>query len=811
MNPSWTSTERQSNHKEDGDALWFSIDNEAGTKAFEFEDCGRYFVLTSEHRHAFSKDKEFFPRLISFIGHTGGGKSTLIRALIERPWLGSQSTDRISVPVVGIKNGTVPTSGDVHLYRDPAPQRKDFESPLFYADCEGFYGTQVEPIGSKAAQQAETLETPGDLSQSSIPRKAISSFWRGPASKFRIERQDKGLNLSRDTAVFQLFPRLLYTFSDVVVYVMNAVMARTTGLAMLQLLNWAEKSRNASINQPSLPHCIIVINAAEPPVEWDSTKATENLLRDHSRFFDKNQDIRLLKQKWETPNNPIRSLKDLLHCSYSSIQVIWIPTGKDEPLLYKQMSGLHELIDNKSAQAQDRKREAGLLLSSKDQQTLFRMAFRHYSRKLDEPFDYIKECFALRPIPNDLSHHLCEFLRPMYDSYPNSNKRAEYFLQAVTPIIASSIALDRARNSETIPGTLINIYDGHSGRVERSEGLEGHAYGVQVKKAFDLLCDSLPCEYHITSRTTTWNALGGLGVNPDMFSKCVNLPHGHSRGHQNILGSRFASGVYESIFAEELKHSYDDQVRAQLEITEAAMNRVNPFASAAERRDAAWSIQVDNMKKLHLQNPRLDTRCTTVCFWCIREVPFKVLSCGHAICLSCAESCRLIKQSQDDRILIMDGCLLHAVPEKMRETIQLKPKMAGVRILSLDGGGVRGIIEVRILKAIEKELGNRFRIQRFFDLIGGTSTGALLALGLATKDWTLNKCESKYKKLCNEAFKEWTGRPGKYVALLAKGSLYQTSPLEQALYSEFGPDRLCSAKVRLTDMTSVSCLNPLVD
>ena len=696
---------------------------------------------------------------------------------------------------MGIRNDDAPTSGDVHLYRDPAPEQKDFESPLFYADCEGFYGGQVAPIGSKATQQAKILETPGDLSQFSIPRKAISSFWKGPGSKFQIEWQDKGLGLRRDTAVSQLFPRLLYTFSDVVVYVMNTAMARTIETAMLQLLTWAEKSRDASINRPSLPHCIIVFNAAQSPAEWNSTKATEALLQKHSRVIDENQDIRLLKQKWENLNTPIRSLKDLLHCSYSSIQVVWIPTGDEKPLLAKQMSGLYELIDKKSAQAQDRKREAGLLLSSKDQQTLFRMAFRHYSRKLDEPFDYIKECFALRPIPNDLSHHLCEFLGRMYKSCPNSNNRAESFLQAVTPVIASTIALDRARNSETIPGTLINVYDGHSGRVGRSEGPEGHAYGVQVKKAFDLLCDRLPCEYRITN----WTTLGGL--DPDIFSKCVNVPHGHSGGHQNTLGTVFATGVYESIFAEKLEHSYDDQVRAELEITEAAILRLNPFPSTAERRDAAWSIQANNMKKLHLQNPRLDTRCTTVCFWCIREVPFKVLRCGHAICLKCAESCRLIKGEQDDRILIMNGCFLHAVPEKTIETIQLKPKMAGVRILSLDGGGVRGIIEVRILKAIEEELGNRFRIQRFFDLIGGTSTGALLALGLGTKDWTLDQCESKYRTLCNEAFKEWTGGPGKYVALLAKGSLYQTSPLEQALYSEFGPEILCTAKVRLTDMT----------
>ena len=53
---------------------------------------------------------------------------------------------------------------------------------------------------------------------------------------------------------------------------------------------------------------------------------------------------------------------------------------------------------------------------------------------------------------------------------------------------------------------------------------------------------------------------------------------------------------------------------------------------------------------------------------------------------------------------------------------------AGSRMLVLDGGGIRGLIEIEILEKIEKLTGRR--IIELFDWIVGTSTGGILALGL---------------------------------------------------------------------------------
>lgn len=51
-----------------------------------------------------------------------------------------------------------------------------------------------------------------------------------------------------------------------------------------------------------------------------------------------------------------------------------------------------------------------------------------------------------------------------------------------------------------------------------------------------------------------------------------------------------------------------------------------------------------------------------------------------------------------------------------------------VRVLAIDGGGVRGIIPAVILEKIEEEMGRP--IAQIFDMVAGSSTGGLLALGL---------------------------------------------------------------------------------
>lgn len=56
--------------------------------------------------------------------------------------------------------------------------------------------------------------------------------------------------------------------------------------------------------------------------------------------------------------------------------------------------------------------------------------------------------------------------------------------------------------------------------------------------------------------------------------------------------------------------------------------------------------------------------------------------------------------------------------------------MSNKIILSIDGGGIRGILPLVILKALEERLQNHKHIASYVDLYAGTSTGALIVAAL---------------------------------------------------------------------------------
>jgi patatin-like phospholipase/acyl hydrolase len=84
--------------------------------------------------------------------------------------------------------------------------------------------------------------------------------------------------------------------------------------------------------------------------------------------------------------------------------------------------------------------------------------------------------------------------------------------------------------------------------------------------------------------------------------------------------------------------------------------------------------------------------------------------------------------------------------EYLRRAVRGRPvSKRGLRILSMDGGGMRGMATVQMLRNIERGTGRR--IHEMFDLICGTSTGGMLAVALGIKLMDLDQCEDIYKSL----------------------------------------------------------------
>ncbi|KAJ0800484.1 putative galactolipase [Helianthus annuus] len=111
---------------------------------------------------------------------------------------------------------------------------------------------------------------------------------------------------------------------------------------------------------------------------------------------------------------------------------------------------------------------------------------------------------------------------------------------------------------------------------------------------------------------------------------------------------------------------------------------------------------------------------------------------------------------------------------KMQRTNSIvKPPAFGnlITVLSIDGGGVRGLIPSIILEFLEAELkkidGEDARIADYFDIIAGTSTGGLITAMLTApdenrrplfeakdiKDFYLKKCPRIFPQDCNTVTK----------------------------------------------------------
>ncbi|KAE8354187.1 phospholipase [Aspergillus coremiiformis] len=84
----------------------------------------------------------------------------------------------------------------------------------------------------------------------------------------------------------------------------------------------------------------------------------------------------------------------------------------------------------------------------------------------------------------------------------------------------------------------------------------------------------------------------------------------------------------------------------------------------------------------------------------------------------------------------------------------------GLCLLSLDGGGVRGLSTLYILKHLMNRLSHErpgrgpVKPCEVFDLIGGTSTGGLIAIMLGRLEMSVDECIDTYIKLMSSIFKK---------------------------------------------------------
>ena len=313
--------------------------------------------------------------------------------------------------------------------------------------------------------------------------------------------------------------------------------------------------------------------------------------------------------------------------------------------------------------------------------------------------------------------------------------------------------------------------------------------------------------------------------------RCVNVRSGHgSKGHQTKDGRVIADGKYESSikFGEAQKAFRENVFYYLWELLNELQLRV---ASGDQQEQAAADIHRDLVvgnffRKVACGDSIMEAyNSHTACFCCLFNAPEHALPCGHIICEGCA---RIYGQSQagNPTEIEISGCPIDGTRfgPGLTWKLYIKPKTAGVRILTLDGGGIRGIVELEILRQIEQSLGVQIPIQAFFDLVVGTSTGGVIALGLVAMNWSVSECIEHFESLSRSAFTRRAGTSLPLVGFLVENyhhSKYETKSLERTMAQAFTKNQYLFGGQRMSGVaqspvkvavvaTSLSARTPVV-
>jgi patatin-like phospholipase/acyl hydrolase len=122
------------------------------------------------------------------------------------------------------------------------------------------------------------------------------------------------------------------------------------------------------------------------------------------------------------------------------------------------------------------------------------------------------------------------------------------------------------------------------------------------------------------------------------------------------------------------------------------------------------------------------------------------------------------------------------------------------KILTLDGGGIRGVFPAAFLAKLEEHLDEP--VGRYFDLIVGTSTGAIIAVGLGL-GLTAGEILRFYEERGPEIFDQHHGPVANWIRRRMRnarhwfGRKYSNDALRQALHDVIGTRLIGESRTRL--------------
>jgi len=425
-------------HDEDRIAQWFVVK----LGSFEREQArlcvsDRFRRLCNPGISGNRWSSNLYPSFVSFIGATGTGKSTLVRAMILMgqvnasglPSPGDESpvnskvgefraviAARIHGPVTrtaNLSHITDPTSSGVHLYKDIATSDPDRVSrsprlgnnvtPILFADCEGFGGSIAKTNSERVKSAGDAKSGPDDENPNLLFDRPITSPGYGSKGKEGVEL---------------FYARFLYAFSDVVVFVTKEDQRFQED--MQNLLEWAASAVDKSVNHLAQKTLIIVRNMAShhAPEFYDGQFLKKSIFDNLRPLWEGSPTLAGFRRRYNDKHRllqrEIRSNGDFFAVFFQKTDVCYIPDKAKAPMdqIFQQYQKLREQIVEASEAGQEVRSKSWTQYNIPTLSHLLNRAFEHF-RTSEKPFDFYKAARKDNPNPISVSDHIANFLRHM--------------------------------------------------------------------------------------------------------------------------------------------------------------------------------------------------------------------------------------------------------------------------------------------------------------------------------------------------------------------------------------------------------------
>lgn len=407
-------------------------------------------------------------------------------------------------------------------------------------------------------------------------------------------------------------------------------------------------------------------------------------------------------------------MRELFARSFSSVHVHYVPlygykTLGTSNIIMQQISRLAQRIQDDSARVQARRAEAWTRFDTRQLSLVVECAFTHLAKGAKEPFDFSKFRRRLL-IPDTAEAHISEFLGHCLGDDVQR-------LDCTAAVLGSSI-LRR------------NLYTGgHGALLAPGTIFNEEMRGICTRAITDFLDHNLQCAF----------------IDPSSSEKCVNSRIGHAAGHQSKAGKLLGPGAFDHVgfdsdrfisivqkAIEYFMRTVDDKLK-----TPAGRREWRCLAAKEHRQSVSLLRLLEGFpddRLRHVGGPGQpeglwrDVSCTNLCYGCLFGRPEYALPCQHVLCVTCLEDFDETDPNQRyPGTFVHNECIICAASAATSEgwphKAHVRPDLAGLRVLSLDGGGVRGIVELIALERLEQHIGLKIPIGRFFDFIIGTSAG----------------------------------------------------------------------------------------